>query len=113
MTADHVTPSAACELQARLGADRAMAFDINAACSGFVFALETADAFLGGAIQNRALIGAERLSRIMDWTDRSTCVLFGDGAGRCDAARKRAFWVTIRAATGSGQRSAVREPEKS
>ena len=82
ITADHVTPSAACELQARLGATKAMAFDINAACSGFLFALETADAFLGtGRFQNALVLGAETLSRIMDWTDRSTCVLFGDGAG--------------------------------
>lgn len=83
ITADHVTPSAACELQARLGAGNAMAFDINAACSGFLFALESADAFLGtGRFRNVLVLGAETLSRIMDWTDRSTCVLFGDGAGR-------------------------------
>lgn len=82
VTADHVTPSAACELQARLGAGRAMAFDVNAACSGFLFALETADAFLrAGRFQNALVVGAEVLSRIMDWSDRSTCVLFGDGAG--------------------------------
>lgn len=82
VTADHVTPSAACELQARLGADRAMAFDINAACSGFLFAIQTADAFLqAGRFKNALVIGAESLSRIMDWSDRSTCVLFGDGAG--------------------------------
>ena len=82
VTADHVTPSAACELQARLEADRAMAFDINAACSGFLFAIQTADAFLqAGRFKNALVIGAESLSRIMDWSDRSTCVLFGDGAG--------------------------------
>ena len=82
VTADHVTPSAACELQARLGADHAMAFDINGACSGFLFAIETADAFLQtGRFQNALVLGAESLSRIMDWSDRSTCVLFGDGAG--------------------------------
>ncbi len=89
ITADHVTPSAACELQARLGAKKAMAFDINAACSGFLFSLETADAFLGtGRFQNALVLGAETLSRIMDWTDRSTCVLFGDGAGAAVLARE-------------------------
>lgn len=66
-----------------------MAFDINAACSGFLFSLETADAFLGtGRFQNALVLGAETLSRIMDWTDRSTCVLFGDGAGAAVLARE-------------------------
>lgn len=89
ITADHVTPSAACEIQARLGAGNAMAFDINAACSGFLFALESADAFLGtGRFRNVLVLGAETLSRIMDWTDRSTCVLFGDGAGAAVVRRE-------------------------
>lgn len=82
ITADHVTPSAACELQARLGAANALAFDLGAACSGFLFAMQTADAFLrAGRFQNALVVGAEVLSRLLDWTDRSTCVLFGDGAG--------------------------------
>lgn len=82
VTADHVTPSAACEVQAGIGADKAVAFDIGAGCSGFVFALQTAHAFIQAGIYRNALIlGAETLSRIMDWNDRSTCVLFGDGAG--------------------------------
>lgn len=82
ITGDHITPSAACEVQALLGADRAVAFDINAACSGFMFALRTAHAYIqAGIYQNALIIGAESLSRIMDWKDRSTCVLFGDGAG--------------------------------
>lgn len=82
VTADHVTPSAACEIQAGIGADKAVAFDIGAGCSGFVFALQTAHAFIQSGIYRNALIlGAETLSRIMDWNDRSTCVLFGDGAG--------------------------------
>ncbi|MBD5444392.1 MAG: ketoacyl-ACP synthase III [Lachnospiraceae bacterium] len=82
ITGDYVTPSTSCEIQAAIGADRAVAFDINAACSGFMFALHIADAYFKSGIYKTALIlGAETLSRIMDWNDRSTCVLFGDGAG--------------------------------
>ena len=82
ITGDYVTPSTACEIQAAIGADKAVAFDINAACSGFMFALHTADAFLqAGNYKTALILGAETLSKIMDWNDRSTCVLFGDGAG--------------------------------
>lgn len=82
LSPDHITPSAACEVQAGIGAINAVAFDINAACSGFVFSLNTAQAFIQAGIYKNALIlGAETLSRIMDWNDRGTCVLFGDGAG--------------------------------
>ncbi len=82
ITAEHITPSAACQVQAGIGANKAMAFDINAACSGFLFALHIAHSYLQAGIFKKALIlGAETLSKIMDWNDRSTCVLFGDGAG--------------------------------
>ncbi len=82
ITGDYVTPSTACQVQAALGAGKAVAFDINAACSGFLFALHIADAYLKSGIYKTALIlGAETLSKIMNWNDRSTCVLFGDGAG--------------------------------
>lgn len=82
VSADHITPACACEVQAAIGAGRAVAFDINAACSGFMFALHIADAYLQTGVYKTALIiGAETLSKIMDWSDRSTCVLFGDGAG--------------------------------
>lgn len=86
---DHMTPSVACEVQAAIGAHNAVAFDINAACSGFMFALNIANAYLQcGMYKTALIIGAETLSKIMDWNDRSTCVLFGDGAGaavvRCD-----------------------------
>lgn len=82
ITGDYMTPSTACEVQAALGAHRAAAFDINAACSGFLFALHTAYAYLRAGIYKTALVvGAETLSKIVDWEDRSTCVLFGDGAG--------------------------------
>ncbi|MDD6811163.1 MAG: ketoacyl-ACP synthase III [Lachnospiraceae bacterium] len=82
ITGDYVTPSTACEIQAAIGADKAVAFDVNAACSGFMFAMHTADAYFKAGIYRTALVlGAETLSKIMDWNDRSTCVLFGDGAG--------------------------------
>ena len=82
ITGDDITPSTACEVQAAIGAKAAVAFDINAACSGFMFAMHSAYAYLqSGIYQNALIIGAETLSRIMDWNDRSTCVLFGDGAG--------------------------------
>ncbi len=89
ITGDYVTPSTSCEVQEILGAVNAVAFDINAACAGFMFALHTAHAYLQSGIYKTALVlGAETLSKIMDWKDRSTCVLFGDGAG---AAVVRAF----------------------
>jgi 3-oxoacyl-[acyl-carrier-protein] synthase III len=80
-TPDDLFGSAA-QVQKMLGADRAVAFDLSAACSGFVFGLVTASQFLRtGAYQNILLIGADILSRWLDWSDRSTCILFGDGAG--------------------------------
>lgn len=82
VSADYVTPACACQVQAAIGADKAVAFDINAACSGFMFALNIADAYIRAGVYRTALIlGAETLSKIIDWEDRSTCVLFGDGAG--------------------------------
>ena len=72
----------ACLVQSELGAVHAVAFDLSAACSGFVFALNMVDAyFQAGVYKNALIIGAETLSRIVDWTDRTTCVLFADGAG--------------------------------
>lgn len=82
VTPDYYTPSVACQVQAEIGADNAIAFDVNAACSGFVFALNTAKMYIEtGYTRNALVIGAETLSKIMDWNDRGTCVLFGDGAG--------------------------------
>ena len=81
-TPDIIFPSTACLLQHRLGANGCGAFDVNAACSGFIYALSVANAFIrGGTVKTALVIGAETLSRMVDWTDRSTCVLFGDGAG--------------------------------
>ena len=85
-------PCCACQVQADIGAVNALAFDVNAACSGFLFALNTADAYLRtGLAENALIIGSEVLSKLVDWTDRSSCILFGDGAGavvveRCGAS---------------------------
>ena len=81
-TPDMVFPSTACLLQQRLNIHGCPAFDIQAVCTGFIYALDIADKFIKTGAAKRALVvGAETLSRIVDWTDRSTCVLFGDGAG--------------------------------
>lgn len=82
ISGDMIFPSTACILQDMLGANNTAAFDLNAACSGFIYSLASADAFLRSGQYKRALVvGSEVLSRIIDWEDRSTCVLFGDGAG--------------------------------
>lgn len=81
-TADQVFPSTACLLQSRLDIHGCPAFDIQAVCTGFVYALSVADQFMRtGAASHALVVGAETFSRIIDWTDRNTCVLFGDGAG--------------------------------
>jgi 3-oxoacyl-[acyl-carrier-protein] synthase-3 len=81
-TPDVIFPSTACILQDKLGVGGCPAFDVQAVCSGFVYALATADMFVrGGRARNALVVGTEIYSRILDWSDRSTCVLFGDGAG--------------------------------
>jgi len=81
-TPDRIFPSTACLLQERLGVQGCAAFDVQAVCTGFVYALAVADKFIASGSHRCALvIGAETLSRIVDWSDRGTCVLFGDGAG--------------------------------
>ncbi len=81
-TPDMVFPSTACLLQSKLGAKNCPAFDVQAVCSGFIYGLSTADQFMrSGQYRNALVVGAEIYSRILDWKDRSTCVLFGDGAG--------------------------------
>lgn len=90
-------PCVACQVQSRLGAVNAVAFDLNAACSGFLFALNTAWAYIEtGVYRNALIVGAEVLSKMIDWTDRGTCILFGDGAGavfteRCEQGGIRGF----------------------
>lgn len=89
-TPDLTFPATAAIVQAKLGIDQGAAFDIQAVCSGFVFALSTAEKFLTSGQNERALvIGAETFSRILDWNDRATCVLFGDGAGAMVLERRR------------------------
>ncbi|QDG78192.1 beta-ketoacyl-ACP synthase III [Labrenzia sp. PHM005] len=92
-TPDNTFPATAVSVQARLGITHGFAFDVHAVCSGFVYALTTADAYIRSGMSKRCLvIGAETFSRILDWNDRTTCVLFGDGAGA----------VVVEAAEGAG-----------
>lgn len=92
-TPDQTFPSCATMVQAGLGSTRGIAFDVQAVCSGFVYALATADNFMrAGQADTALVIGAETFSRILDWTDRATCVLFGDGAGA----------LVLRSSTGNG-----------
>lgn len=87
-TPDMVFPSTACLLQAKLGIKNAPAFDVQAVCSGFMYALATADQFMkSGAYEHILVVGSEIYSRILDWKDRGTCVLFGDGAGAAVLSR--------------------------
>ena len=87
---DRLLPSAAVEVQAQLGASRAAAFDIDAACTGFVYGMTVGEAMITSGVAETALvIGVERLSKIIDWQDRSTCILFGDGAGAAVLRRTR------------------------
>ena len=82
ITPDTLTPATACYVQKNLGASRAVAFDISAACSGFLYAMKISKRLIsGGAFKNALIIGAEKLSAVLNWEDRTTCVLFGDGAG--------------------------------
>jgi 3-oxoacyl-[acyl-carrier-protein] synthase III len=80
-TGDYPLPATACLIQHRLGATRAAACDLSAACCGFVYALSVADAYVRTGMHHVLVIGSEVMSAIMDWTDRNTCILFGDGAG--------------------------------
>ena len=81
-TPDLIFPSSACLMQHKLGANGCPAFDVNAACSGFIYALTIADKFIqSGAAKTALVVGSETLTRMLDWNDRGTCVLFGDGAG--------------------------------
>ncbi|MBS0277951.1 MAG: ketoacyl-ACP synthase III [Proteobacteria bacterium] len=92
-TPDETFPSVATKIQARLGMTRGAAFDVQAVCSGFIYGLSVADNFIkAGQAKTVLLIGAETMSRLMDWNDRTTCVLFGDGAGA----------IVLRAGEGAG-----------
>ena len=117
-TPDLIFPSTACLLQHRLGAAGCPAFDVNAACSGFIYALTVADKFIrSGAAKTVLVVGAETLTRMLDWNDRATCVLFGDGAGavvlkadtetgilsthmHADGAKKELLWNPVGVSVG-------------
>jgi 3-oxoacyl-[acyl-carrier-protein] synthase-3 len=89
-TTDRLLPSTAVDLQAELGASRAAAFDIGAACAGFIYAATVAEGMIAtGVAETVLVVGAERMSSIVDWSDRSTCVLFGDGSGAAVLKRAR------------------------
>ena len=89
-TPDHTFPSTAARIQGKLGIKKGFAFDIQAACSGFIYAMSVADNFLSNnQASNALIIGSEIFSRILDWNDRSTCVLFGDGAGAIVLSKKK------------------------
>jgi 3-oxoacyl-[acyl-carrier-protein] synthase-3 len=113
-TPDFTFPSTATQVQAALGITRGVAFDLQAVCSGFVFAVATADKFLISGSHKRALvIGAETFSRLVDWNDRTTCVLFGDGAGAIVLeARERQGTAQDRGLLTSHLRSDGRHREK-
>jgi len=82
VTADYLFPSSACVLEDMLGARKAFSFDVNAACAGFINALAVADSFIRtGRVRTALVVGSDALSRLLNWEDRSTCILFGDGAG--------------------------------
>lgn len=119
VTPDFPLPSTACIIQNEIGAFKAAAFDISAACSGFVYGLSIAEKYIRSGIARKALvIGAEVLSRIVDWSDRNTCILFGDGAGAAVVESSESdngilsthifsdgsFWKTLYQ-TGSGSRN--------
>ncbi|HOJ60068.1 MAG TPA: beta-ketoacyl-ACP synthase III [bacterium] len=82
ISGDYVFPATACVLQHKLGASHAMAFDLSAACTGYIYGLSVAQAYIeSGRYKNILLVGVDMLTKVVDWTDRNTCVLFGDGAG--------------------------------
>ena len=92
VTPDTFFPSTACHVQRLLGAEKAACFDVSAACSGFLYGIEVAQQFISNHTYNTILvIGADKLSSIVNWTDRNTCVLFGDGAGAADPSVARRF----------------------
>ena len=119
-TPDLIFPSVACLIQQKLGVRGCPAFDVNAACSGFVFALSVGDQYVrSGAAKTVLVVGAETLTRMVDWTDRTTCVLFGDGAGavvlkadedtgilsthlHADGSKKELLWDPVGVSTGFG-----------
>ncbi|SEO50531.1 3-oxoacyl-[acyl-carrier-protein] synthase-3 [Amphibacillus marinus] len=116
ITPDQPFPSVSCQLQARLGAKKAAAMDISAACSGFIYGVVTAKQFIdNGTYKHILVVGAEKLSKITDWTDRNTCVLFGDGAGAAvvsHVSEGRGILSYELGADGSGGAALYQEDQK-
>ncbi len=107
-TPDVIFPSTACIVQDKLGAKNAVAFDIQAVCSGFVYALSIVDKMVStGTYKNALVVGAEIYSRILNWQDRTTCVLFGDGAGAVVLARSEAPGILATKLYSDGSRRAI------
>ena len=107
-TPDVIFPSTACIVQDKLGAKNAVAFDIQAVCSGFVYALSIVDKMVStGAYKNALVIGAEIYSRILNWNDRATCVLFGDGAGAVVVTRSQTPGILATKLHSDGSRRAI------
>ena len=107
-TPDYIFPSTACLLQGKLGNVGAMAFDVQAVCSGFVYALNVADKYIRSGSHKKALIvGAEVFSRILDWKDRTTCVLFGDGAGAVVLEASETPGILATAAHADGSQNGI------
>ena len=107
-TPDSIFPSAACLMQTKLGVRQGAAFDVQAVCSGFVYALATADSMIKSQLARTVLVvGAEVFSRILDWTDRATCVLFGDGAGAVILAASDSPGIHAAALHADGQQSGI------
>ena len=103
LTGDYATPSLSCLIQKEIGAQNAMCIDINCACSGFVYALDMARRYLAcGDVDTVLIVASEMLSRITDYTDRSTCVLFGDGAGACIVKAAEKLFASHLGADGTG-----------
>ncbi len=107
-TPDFIFPSTACLLQGKLGNVGAMAFDVQAVCSGFVYALNVADKYIRSGSHKKALVvGAEVFSRILDWKDRATCVLFGDGAGAVVLEASETPGILATAAHADGSQNGI------
>lgn len=103
VTPDYLTPSTACMIANEIGAFSAVSFDINAACAGFVFALDIAHKYLASPGVNKVLIvSCEALTKMVDFNDRSTCVLFGDGAGACVVGKSEGFFESAMTTDASG-----------
>ena len=102
VTSDFITPSLACVVQGRIGAKNAIAYDINCACAAFVYTMDLADMYLERGYKNILLISAECLSKITNFEDRGTCVLFGDGAGACVVTKGKGGFASALGCDGTG-----------